>query len=162
MEFLNKLMTRTKKTVLGFAIAVFVCLLLVTVVLAGAATIGWKAAVRAGNETAAIQTVRTIAAIERQYYNTHDRKFGTFEELVNESLLDTRFRGGVPVVDGYAYRLTINQTTSNAQSTLVVTADPQDNSTGNNHFYLDSSSDEIRFNPDQTAGPSDAAWKKQP
>jgi Tfp pilus assembly protein PilE len=155
-------MTRTKKTILGLAIGVLVCLLLITGVLVGAATIGWKSAVRSGNETAAIKSVRTIAAIEIQYYNTHGRKFGTFEELVNESLLDARFKGEAPVVDGYVYHLTINQSAANSQPMYFVTADPQDSSTGRNHFYLDSSSDEIRVSPNQKAGPKDPTWQKQP
>jgi Tfp pilus assembly protein PilE len=153
-------MTRTKKIVLGLAIGVLVCLLLITGMLIGAATIGWKSAVRAGNESVAILNLRTIAAIENQYHNTHGRRFGTFEELTGEQLLDARFRGEAPVVDGYVYQLTINQTAANGQAMFVVTADPQDSSAGTNHFYRDSSSDEVRVNPHQRAGPKDPAWKK--
>ena len=155
-------MTRTKKIILGLAIGLLVCLLLVTGVLVGAATIGWKSAVRSGNETSALKGVSTIAAIETQYFNTHGRKFGTFEELVHESLIDARFRGEAPVVDGYVYHLTINQSAANGQLMYLVTADPQDSSTGRNHFYLDSSSYEIRVNPNQKAGPNDPAWQKKP
>jgi Tfp pilus assembly protein PilE len=149
-------MTRTKKTVLGIAIGVLVCSVVAAgFVLVGAVTIGWKSAMRAGNETAAIKTLRTIAAVETQYYNTHGRKFGTFGELADEQLLDARFRGEAPIVDAYVYRLTIVGDSSNAPQKYVVTADPQDGSAGINHFYLDSSSGEIHVNSNQRAGPND-------
>jgi Tfp pilus assembly protein PilE len=155
-------MTRTQKTVLGIAIGVLVCSLVIAVVgiLLGAATVSWKSAVRAGNEVAAKKSLRTIAPIEIQYYNTHNRKFGTFEELIGEQLLDARFRGQAPVVDGYVYQLTIGGGTSNAQPIYFVTADPQDRSTGTTHFYLDSSSREIHVNPNQRAGPNDPPLDK--
>jgi hypothetical protein len=129
-------------------------------VLLGAAVIGWKSALRSGNEAATIQNLKTIGAVEIQYYNTHGRKFGTFEELIREKFLNKRFKGEPPLVDGYVFTLTVNPATGNARSSYVVTADPQDSSTGANHFYRDSLSDEIRVNPDRRAGPDDPPLKK--
>jgi Tfp pilus assembly protein PilE len=146
-------MTRTQKIVLGFVIGVVVCLFIAGILL-GAAHVGWKSAVRAGNEAATIQNLKTIGTVERQYYVSHGRKFGTFEELVREQLVDARFRDEAAVVDGYVLTLTINPTSGNTQPKYVVTADPQQSSTGINHFYRDSSSDEIRVNPDHWAGPN--------
>jgi Tfp pilus assembly protein PilE len=155
-------MTQTQKVVLGFAIGVLVCLLLITGILVRAATIGWKAAMRSGDETAAIQSLKTIDVVQKQYYATHARKFGTFEDLTREQLLDVRFRREAPVVDGYVYQLTIAGDISNARQMYLLTADSLNSSTGTNHFYRDSSSDEVRFNPEHRAGPNDPAWKKQP
>lgn len=155
-------MTRTQKTILALVIGVPVGLLLIAAVLVGAAIRGHEAAMRAGNETVAIKILETIAAEENYYVATHRLRFGTFAELVNESLIDARFKGEAPVVDGYVYQLTINQPAPNAQPMFALTADPQDSSTGRNHFYRDSSSEEIRFNPDRRAGPKDPAWKKGP
>jgi hypothetical protein len=52
------------------------------------------------------------------------------------------------------------QSSANGKSMYVVTADPQDSSTGTKHFYLDSSSNEIRVNPHHRAGPNDPPLKK--
>lgn len=153
-------MTRTKKIVIGVVIGVLVCLFVIAGVLFGAAFIGWKSAVRAGNEAATIQDLKTISAVEIQYYNTHGRKFGTFEDLTREKFLNERFRGEALLVDGYVLTLTINPATGNARSSYVITADPLNSSTGTNHFYLDSSSNEIRVNPDRRAGPDDPPLKK--
>ena len=147
-------MTRTRKIVIGVVGGVLVCLVAIAGILVGAATVGWRAAVRSGNAVAAIKALETIAAIQNQYYATHGRKFGTFDELASEQLLDSRFRGEAPVVDGYVYKLTISHNAANG-STYVVTANPLNSSTGRNHFYRDSTSDVIRVNSDRIAGPDD-------
>ena len=147
-------MTRTRKIVFGVVSGVLVCLLLIAGILVGAATIGWRAAVRSGNAVAAIQHLKTIDLAQRQYYAAHARRFGTFADLVSEQLLDSRFNGDAPVVDGYVYQLTISQQAANG-STYVLTANPLNSSTGRNHFYLDSTSDVIRVNSDRTASPHD-------
>jgi Tfp pilus assembly protein PilE len=148
-------MTRTNKIVIGVIIGVLVVCLAIAGLVFGAAAIGWKAAVRAGNEAAAMQNLKTIAALEIQYYNTHHREFGTFDDLVSEGFLSARFKGQAPVVDGYVFTLTITPKAENTRARYVLNGDPQDNSTGTNHFYLDSSSSEIRFNPNRRAGPND-------
>lgn len=153
-------MTVTRKIVIGVATGVLVCLLLVAGVVIGAATIGWRSAVRSGNEAATSKSLQTIGFVQKQYYATHGRKYGTFAELIGEQLLDARFKADAPVVDGYVYRLTINPTGANAQPMYAVTADPLDSSTGTKHFYGDSSSREIRVNPNQRAGPNDPPLDK--
>jgi hypothetical protein len=138
---------------------ILVCLIIAGVFL-GAAMVGFKAARRAGNEAATIQDLKTISAIEIQYYNTHNRQFGTFEELIRQKFLNERFRGEPPTTDGYVFSLNVSQDTGNGRSSYVLTADPQDSKTGTNHFYFDSSSTEIRVNPDHRAGPSDPPLNK--
>jgi hypothetical protein len=152
--------TRTKKVVIGLAVGILVCLLFIGGVLLGAAVVGFKAARRAGNEAAIVQHLKTISASEIQYYNTHNRQFGTFEELIRQKFLNERFRGDPPVVDGYVLTLTVNAAAGNDRSSYVVTAEPQDHETGTNHFYFDSSSTEIHVNPNRRAGPSDPPLNK--
>jgi hypothetical protein len=153
-------MTRTQKIVTGVVIAVLVCLLAAGGFLFGAALIGWRAATRAGNEAATVQNLRTIGAVEIQYYNTHGRRFGTFEDLIREELLSDKFKGEAPVTDGYVLKLTVTSATANANASYSVTADPQDDNTGRNHFYFDSSLEEIRINPNHRAGPNDPPLNK--
>ena len=62
----------TQKILIGLAFAGLLGIFVVGVFV-GSAVIGWKAALRAGNEAATMQDLKTIAAVEIQYYNTHNR-----------------------------------------------------------------------------------------
>jgi hypothetical protein len=96
-----------------------------------------------------MQNIKTIAAAEVQYYNTHKRNFGTFEQLTEEQMLTSRFSGEPPYKDGYVFTLKVTP------GTYTLNADPQSWRTGRNHFYVDSTSASIHMNPDQPAGPND-------
>lgn len=115
----------------------------------------WKAAQRAGNEAATLQDLKTIAAVEIQYYNTHNRTFGTLDQLIKEQMLTSKFSGNPPVADGYFFRLNIMPRTSAQPASYTLNADPQSTATGQNHFYLDSTSATIHVNPNQPAGATD-------
>ena len=87
---------------------------------------GWKAAVRATNEAAAIKTLRSIAEQQMLYYNAHQRStFGTFDEMLKENLLDTRFAGTTPVVDGYVYQMKVIPKSTSQPASYSINADPQ-------------------------------------
>jgi type II secretory pathway pseudopilin PulG len=146
--------TTTQKIIIG----VFVVVLLAGAVLGillGAALYGWKAAQRAGNEAATIQNMKTIAAVEIQYYNTHNRNFGTFDQLIEEQMLTSKYAGNPQGIDGYVVTLKVTPRTSNELASYTLNCDPTDDSTGRRHFYLDSSGATIRVNSDQTAGAGD-------
>ena len=69
---------------------------------------GWKAALRSANEAAAIKSMRTVAEQQMLYYNSKQRTtFGSFEELRRENLLDNRYDGTTPVVEGYIFTLRV-------------------------------------------------------
>jgi Tfp pilus assembly protein PilE len=148
-------MTSTvQKIIIGIVVFVL-CGLAVAGVLVGAAVYGWKAAQRAGNEAATIQNVKTIAAVELQYYNTHSKTFGTFDELRKEGMLSSKFSEEQPASDGYVLTLKVTPRTTDLQSSYALNADPQSPNTGKNHFYIDSISGSIHVNEDQQASNSD-------
>jgi hypothetical protein len=118
------------------------------------AVIGRNKAMHAGYEAAALQNLKTIATVEVQYFNTHKRTFGTLAQLCADSGLSTKFNGNPAIVDGYVFKLMPPPQPAGA-SWYEITADPQDNSTGKNHFYLDSDDAGIRVNADRQAGPAD-------
>ena len=140
---------------LGFTLVELMIVIAIIGILIGAAVFGWKAAQRAGNEAATLQNLRTIAAVQIQYYNTHSRSFGTFDQMVKEQMLSSKFSGNPPVADSYILTLKVTPKTATAPTSYTLNADPQSDSAGKNHFYIDSTDSSIHVNPDQTAGPND-------
>jgi len=143
----------------GFTLIELMIVIAIIGILIGAATIGWKAAQRAGNEAATLQDLKTIAAVEIQFYNTHNRTFGTFDQLIKDGVLDTRFAGNPPSTDGYVFTLKVVPKSPNQQTSYTLNADPQSTeglgATGKNHFYIDSTAGTIHVNADQTASATD-------
>lgn len=141
---------------------VLVAVMVVGLVLAGLVFVnafkGWHAAIRAGNEAATVQNLKTIAAVEAQYFYSHHRTFGTFEQLVKEQMVSSKFAGNPEkvTVDGYILTLTV---TSEPQA-FVITATPESAITGTKHFYFDSVSREIHFSSEKPAGPNDPIVNK--
>src|SRR5216684_6551380 len=144
----------TQKILIGLAFAGLLGIFVVGV-LVGSAVIGWKAAMRAGNEAATLQNLKTIAALEIQYYNSHKRAFGTFDQMVQEKLLSTKLSGNPPIADGYIFTLNVIPKSATQPTSYTLNADPKSESTGNNHFYLDSTDGTIRVNSGQRASASD-------
>jgi len=141
----------TQKIIIGVVVVALVGLSVLGFV-AGAAVYGWKAAQRAGNEAATIQNLKTIAAVEAQYYNTHHRTFGTFHQLIEEKMLTSKFAGDPPDCDGYVLNLKV---TPNQPGSYTLNADVDSDNAGGRHFYIDSTSPAIHVHADRPAGPSD-------
>ena len=146
--------SRRQKILIGLAIA-FVAGLFVLGFFVGAAVYGFKAAQRAGNETATKAAEKTIAAIEMEYFNTHKRTFGTFDELIKEQLLSLKFSGNPVIADGYVLTLKLTGKTDPGSS-YTLNGDPIDDDYSEKHFYLDSTSPAVHANPDNKAGPNDS------
>jgi len=146
-----------QKTIIGIAAMVLLGSLVVGVLL-GSAVYIWNAALRQGNEAATLQNMKTLAAVEIQYYNTHNRTFGSFDQLIKESLLTSKFSGDRPVADGYVFDLRVTPRTKDTQSFYSLNADPQ--SASARHLYLDSNSAGIHTNPNQPASANDPSLSK--
>jgi len=142
----------------GFTLIELMIVIAIIGILIGAAVIGFKAAQKAGNEAATIQDLKTIAAVQIQYFNTNSRTFGTFDQLIKDKLLNERFAANPPTTDGYVFTLKVVPKTPSAPSSFTLNADPQSADTGKNHFYIDSSDSNIRSNKDQPAGPGDTPF----
>ena len=144
----------------GFSLIELMIVIAIIGILIAVGVTGWKAAVRSANEAAAIKTLKTIAEQQMLYYNAHQRSsFGTFDEMLKEGLLDTRFAGTTPVVDGYVYVMRVIPKSTTSQPGFAVNADPQVTDgvgrTGTNHYYLDSDSNTIHVNTSQPAAVTD-------
>src|SRR5258706_10941154 len=99
----------------GFSLIELMIVIAIIGILIAVGVTGWKTAVKSANEAAAIKTLRTIAEQQMLYYNSHQRTtFGTFDEMLKENMLDTRFAGTTPVVEGYIFQMrTIPKSTTN-------------------------------------------------
>jgi len=109
-------------------------------------------AVSAVDETAAIQTLRTIATAQTQS-KTIRGSYADFNTLVQAGFLDERFKGDAPNLRGYRFTMRAGE------SDFSVNADPQTTpsqpTTGGRHFYLESNDNAIHVNQSQTASKSD-------
>jgi prepilin-type N-terminal cleavage/methylation domain-containing protein len=146
---------RNPRNQFGFTLIELMIVIAIIGILIGAAVYGWKAAQRAGNEAATLTNIRTLAAVQIQFYNTHNRSFGTFDQMIKEQMVSTKFAGNPPIADGYVLTLKVTTKTASAPTSYTLNADPQSDATGKNHFYIDSTDGTIHVNPDQAAGPND-------
>lgn len=144
----------------GFSLIELMIVIAIIGILIAVGVTGYKAAMRAANEAAAVKTLRTIAEQQMLYFNAHQRSsFGTFEEMRKEDLLDSRFDGATPVVDGYVYTMKIIPKSTTAQAGYTINADPQItdgvSATGKNHYFVSSDTNTIHVNETQPAAATD-------
>ena len=84
---------RNRRNELGFTLIELMIVIAIIGILIGAAVVTFRAAQKSGNESATQQDMRTIATVEIQYFTTHNRTYGTFEQMLQDKVLTTKFAG---------------------------------------------------------------------
>lgn len=145
----------------GFSLIELMIVIAIIGILVGVGIPAWRNATIAGNETAALQTLKTIQTEQRVFFNTKGRTaYGTFDQLIESGALDKRFSGDEPVVDGYKYTMKVVPKSSSQPPSFSINADPQQKdgltATGKRHFYIDSNVNTIRVNSDGPASADDS------
>ncbi|MEO6333937.1 MAG: prepilin-type N-terminal cleavage/methylation domain-containing protein [Pyrinomonadaceae bacterium] len=143
----------------GFNLIELMIVIAIIGLLIGVGAIAWGAMIRAGNETAATQTLDRIKTFQAQYASRNRGKFATFDQLITASGLDDKFKGERPVVNGYVYTLVLEEPSSAKPASFKVNADPQvptgATATGTRFFYTDSAIGTIKANDTQPAKAED-------
>jgi prepilin-type N-terminal cleavage/methylation domain-containing protein len=143
----------------GFNLIELMIVIAIIGLLIGVGTIAWNAVIKAGNETAAAQSIDNLRKFQTQYASRNKGVFApTFDELVDKVGLDEKFKGENPIVNGYSFKMTTVQGSSNTAPKYEVWADPQSTGTGGTgtrHFYTSSTLSTIKGNDNEPAKESD-------
>ena len=143
----------------GFNLIELMIVIAIIGLLIGVRAIAWGAMIRAGNETAAAQSIDRIRTYQAQYASRNRGKFATFDQLIQASGLDEKFAGDRPVVNGYIFTLVLEEPSAAKPASYKINADPQVptgvNATGTRFFYTDSAIGTIKANDTQPAKAED-------
>lgn len=143
----------------GFSLIELMIVIAIIGILISVGVVGWKTAMRRGNEAATISTLKKILESQASYSLGHRGEFGTFDQLIADGSLDERYKGNTPVSNGYIYSMKVTPKSTSNQADFTCNADPQNSegvgATGKRHFYIDATVSTPRENPDQPATASD-------
>jgi hypothetical protein len=97
----------------------------------------------AGNESDALDIISKINRLQTQYAKKHDGKFApNFDELDKTEYLSENLGYAPPKIRGYAFKMKVEEPTSQKPAFYSISADPLEpkgfNQTGIKHFYFDS------------------------
>lgn len=140
----------------GFNLIELMIVIAIIGLLIGVGTYGWQSMMRSGNETTAAQTLDKMRTYQAQYAAKNRGNFGSFDQLIEAVDLDPKFGGESPVVNGYVFKMVVQEGTAAAPPFYSITADPQvHGDTGGIHYYFDSSLSNVKTTNENRAAKAD-------
>lgn len=122
----------------GFNLIELMIVIAIIALLIGVGIPAYRSMVNNGNETSAVQSINTLKTLQISYASKHQGKFApNFGELIKTVQLDERFAGETPIVNGYVFKLTVQEPSGTKPAFWSINADPQEGS-GTGHYYFDS------------------------
>lgn len=156
---MNSVMNNRKKQA-GFNLIELMIVIAIIALLIGVGVPAWQSMVQSGNESAAVQTIDSIRKSQVQYAAKNQGNFApTFDRLIESVRFDEKFKGENPVVNGYVFRMQVQERTSARPAFFSINADPQVatgiQATGSRFFYSDSSIGTIKQKENEPAKATD-------
>lgn len=126
----------------GFNLIELMIVIAIIGLLIGVGSIAWGAMIRSGNETSAQTLLDRMRTYQAQYAARNRGRFATFDQLIQQGVLDSDMAGQAPVKNGYVFTMEITEPSASAPAAYKIWADPQVPSgitaTGTNHFFTSS------------------------
>ncbi|NNE65648.1 MAG: prepilin-type N-terminal cleavage/methylation domain-containing protein [Pyrinomonadaceae bacterium] len=144
----------------GFNLIELMIVIAIIALLIGVGVPAWQSMVQSGNESAAVQSIDNLRKAQYQYAAKNQGNFApTFDRLIESVRFDEKFKGENPVVNGYIFRMQVQERTNARPSFFSINADPQVptgiSATGSRFFYSDSSVGTIKQNENEPAKATD-------
>ena len=143
----------------GFSLIELMIVIAIIGILISVGVVGWRAALRRGNEAATISTLEKIRESQASYALGHHGDFGSFDQMIADGSLDERYKGNTPVINGYVFSMKVTPKSTTNASDFAVNADPQNSegvtATGKRHFYIDAAVSTVRESLEQPATAND-------
>lgn len=155
-----KSIQRKRKNQAGFNLIELMIVIAIIALLIGVGVPAWQSMVQSGNESTAVSSLSTIRTLQAQYASKNQGNFApTFDRLIESVRLPEKFKGENPVVNGYIYRLQVQEATSARPAFYSINADPQVSTglqaTGTRFFYFDSTLGTIKQKEGEPAKSTD-------
>jgi prepilin-type N-terminal cleavage/methylation domain-containing protein len=160
-EIMQKI--KNRKGELGFSLAELMIVIAIMGLIIAVSTYAWTATISGANEVAAIGYVDKISKAQAQFAARNQGKYAqNLDELIADGLLDQKFAGEKPIVNGYIFEVKAANSSEKTLPKYAVYASPEVDSgisaTGTRSFYLDPNLSAIRFTKEKRpAKPDDSS-----
>jgi prepilin-type N-terminal cleavage/methylation domain-containing protein len=154
---------KNRKGELGFSLAELMIVIAIMGLIIAVSTYAWTATISGANEVAAIGYVDKISKAQAQFAARNQGKYAqNLDELIADGLLDQKFAGEKPIVNGYIFEVKAANSSEKTSPKYAVYASPEVDSgisaTGTRSFYLDPNLSAIRFTKEKRpAKPDDSS-----
>jgi len=150
-----KNLRRRLKNQKGFNLIELMIVIAIIALIVGIGIPGYRAMINNGNETSAVASINTIKSLQLNYASRHKGKFApNFDELIKSVQLDPGFAGEAPVVNGYIFKMTVQEGSGSQPALYSINADPEAGS-GTRHFYFDSNLGSTRTTDEERPAKAD-------